>query len=47
MTDTSYLYQYFLEKSSQSKKAKDPFHPAAPLKKKNIKEREKEDERHE
>lgn len=47
MTDTSYLYQYFLEKSPEDKKAKESIHPSETVKKKNIKEKIREGKNHE
>jgi hypothetical protein len=47
MTDTSYLYQYFLEKSPENKKAKESIHPSETVKKKSIKEKITEEKSHE
>jgi hypothetical protein len=47
MTDTNYLYQYFLEKSPEDKKTKDLFRNSENVKKKSIKENTKEDKNHE
>jgi hypothetical protein len=47
MTDTSYLYQYFLEKSPENKKAEESIHPSETVKKKGIKEKAREGKSHE
>lgn len=47
MTDTTYLYQYFLEKSPEDKKAEESIHPSETVKKKIIKEKIKEEKSHE
>ncbi len=46
MTETSYLYQYFLEKSPEDKKAKKMLRPSE-TEKKNVKGMKREDKKHE
>ena len=47
MTDTGYLYQYFLEKSAGDEKAKIFIDPSGKTKTKNVKKKTKENKNHE
>lgn len=47
MTDTNYLYQYFLEKSAGDEKAKIFMDTSEKAKTKNVKKKTKEDKNHE
>jgi hypothetical protein len=47
MTDTSYLYQYFLEKSPEVKKIKNPIERSKTVKTKNNPGKSKEDKEYE